>query len=246
MTDTGRIKEKIRKLFALSKSSNPGEASLALEMAQRLTAKYGIGPVSEFEITEEEVKGNGGKKPPGYEAYLISKIAGGFGCKSAYGKVNFRPKQFFGYDCDYGHVFAGLEHRVKIASFIAEVLLRKLRSARRKYIKNLKRVRLRGNKTKRADEFCLGWVYTVVSKLSEFTNSAGEQEAIDNYVAALNWTKGAKTLKREKVKNTGINDFENGRKEGAGVQIQHGMEGREDRVPLPGFSETPPSARKAV
>jgi hypothetical protein len=234
MTDTKKIKEKIKKLFALSKSPNAHEASLALERAQKLMAEYGIErkEVGEFEIIEEKIKGNGGKNPPRYEVYLAVEIANAFGCRCAYGTVNKKSKTFYGseyYDYEYGHIFVGLEHRVQIASFIAEVLVRKLKNARRDYIKTLKRVRLRGNKIKRADEFCLGWVHTVTSKLRAFTNTPGEQADVDRYTANLGWGDGLKTIKR---KSGNLNDFINGRLAAAGVRIQHGMEGREGGAPL--------------
>jgi hypothetical protein len=56
------------------------------------------------------------------------------------------------------------EHRVQIACFVAEVLLRKLKKARDEYIKKSTRVRSRTNKIKRADEFCLGLVCTLLRK----------------------------------------------------------------------------------
>jgi hypothetical protein len=229
MTDLDKIKAKIKKLFALSKSPNAHEAAAALEMAQKLMAEYGIIVSADggFEIIEEEIKGNSGQTPPKYEVYLTSKIAGAFGCKIAYGKVRYSPRQFFGADFDYGHTFVGLEHRVKIAAFIAEVLLRKLKKARTEYMKSLNRVRLRANKIKRADDFCFGWAVTVVSKLHEFTNTPDEQAAIDNYVAGLNWVNNLKPISRGSVKQSGINDFSNGRRAAADVQIQHGMEGKE-------------------
>jgi hypothetical protein len=229
MTNIDKIKDKIKKLFALSKSPNASEAALALEMAQKLMAEYGIkrNDVGEYEVIEEEVKGNGGTKPPRYEVYLIGKIAEAFGCRNAYGMIKLKPKQFFGYDYDFGYTFVGLEHRVKIALFIAEVLLRKLKKARSEYIKTLNRVRLRANKIKRADNFCFGWAVRVGSKLHEFANTPDEQTAIDNYVAGLKWSQDLKPISRGAVKSSGVNDFANGRRAAADVQIQHGVEGRE-------------------
>jgi hypothetical protein len=237
MTDGDKIKDKIRKLFALSKSPNAAEAALALEMAQKLMAEYGVkrNDVGEFEIAEEEIDGNGGVHPPQYEIYLAGQIAKAFGCRIAYGVVRRIPKNFYGYDYTdpkYGHIFVGLEHRVKIASFIADVLLRKLKKARNEYMKSLNRVRLRANKIKRADVFCLGWAHTVASKLHESTNTPVEQTAIDNYVAGLNWGDKLKTISRKGVKKSGINDFSNGRRAAADVQIQHGLEGRESGARL--------------
>jgi hypothetical protein len=234
MNETDKITAKIKKLFALSKSPNANEAAVALEMAQKLMAEYGIkyNDMGEFEVIEEEVKGNGGEKPPKYEVHLTAKIAEAFGCKCAYGMIFLKPKEFFGCSFNYGHTFVGLEHRVKIATFIADVLLRKLKKARADYMKTLSRVRIRNNKIHRADDFCLGWVVTVVSKLHEFTNTPDEQKAIDKYVANLKWTNGLKTITRKPIKRSELNDFVNGRRAAADVQIQHGVEGREGGVRL--------------
>jgi uncharacterized protein (DUF2132 family) len=216
-------------LFALSRSSNANEAALALEMAQKLMMEHGIkrNEVGEFEIIEEDIKGNGNEHPPKYEMYLTSNIATAFGCQLAYGWHKGHESEsgyIWGW---FGHTFVGLEHRVQIACFIAEVLLRKLKKARNKYIKKLTRVRSRTNKIKRADEFCLGWAYTVVNKLNLFTNTPDEQKAIDNYVANLKWENKLKTISRGAIKKSAIDDFLNGRRAGTGVEIQNGIEGQE-------------------
>jgi hypothetical protein len=231
-SDIDKAKDKIKKLFALSKSPNANEAAIALEMAQKLMDEYGVkrNEVGEFEIAEEKIEGNSGIHPPQYEIYLTGEIAKAFGCRSAYGTVRRILKSFYGYDYHdpkYGHIFVGLECRVKIASFIADVLLRKLKKARNEYMKSLNRVRLRANKIKRADDFCLGWAVKVISKLHEFTNTPDEQEAIDNYVADLDWGDDLKTIGRKDIKSSGINDYVNGRRAAEDVQIQHGVEGRE-------------------
>jgi hypothetical protein len=230
-----KIKNRIKKLFALSNSPNASEAALALEMAQKLMAEYGVkrNEVGEFEIIKESVKGNSGKTPPQYEVYLIRSVADSFGCELAYGVVKKISKTFYDigyYDYEYGHTFIGLEHRVKIATFISDVLLKKIKKARTNYLKSLNRVRIRGNKIKRADDFCLGWAYTVVSKLHEFTSSPDEQKAIDDFVANLNWGNDLKTISRGSVRKSGISDFMNGRHAAASVQIRHGVEGGESGV----------------
>lgn len=94
-------------------------------------------------------------------------------------------------------------------------------------MKKLNRVRIRLNKIKRADAFCLGWVVTVVSKLHEFANTPDEQAAIDNYVADRNWGDALKAVSRGAVKSSGINDFSNGLRAAKDVQIRHGVEGEE-------------------
>ena len=224
MNDLDKIKAKIKKLFALSKSPNANEAAIALEMAQKLMIEHGIGrnDVGKFEIIEEELKGSGGRKPPRYELYLAASIASSFGCQTAYGGIHLKPGMY-----ERGYIFVGIEHRVRIASFIAEVLLRKLKKARKEYMGKLSRVRIRGNKLKRADDFCFGWCSTVVSKLHTFTNTHEEEFAVDEYVSNLSWGDDLKTINRGSVKKSGISDFRNGRRAATDVQLQHGVEGEE-------------------
>jgi len=229
MNDLEKIKAKLKKLFALSRSSNANEAALALEMAQKLMMEHGIkrNQVGEFEVIQDEIKSNGGDRPPRHEVYLISSIAEAFGCQSAYGLRKGKLKESGFYDWYHTHTFVGLEHRVQIACFIADVLLRKMKKARNDYMGKLSRTRIRSNKIKRADEFCLGWVYTVVDKLIKFTNTSDEQKAIDNYVANLNWEDKLKVIDRGTIKKSTINDFMNGRQAGTGVEIQNGIAGQE-------------------
>jgi hypothetical protein len=239
MAEIDKIKDRIKKLFALSKSSNANEAALALGMAQKLMDEFGVkrNEVGEFEILKESVRGNSGQHPTKYESHLIKSIADSFGCELAYGVVKKVPKAFYDFDYyeyEYGHIFVGMEHRVKIATFVSDVLLRKLKRARLEYVKTLNRVRIRGNKIKRADDFCLGWVYTVVSKLHEYTNTPDEQTAIDDFVANLDWADGLKTISRGGVGKSTGNDFGNGQRAAAGVQIQHGIEGYESGARLLG------------
>jgi hypothetical protein len=228
MNELDKIKAKLKKLFALSRSSNANEAALALEMAQKLMMEHGIkrNDVGEFEIIREDVKGGGNERPPKYEICLTANIATAFGCQIAYGWHRGHESESGYIRGWYGHEFVGLEHRVKIACFIAEVLLRKMKKARSEYMKKLTRVRTRINKIKRADEFCFGWVCTVVEKLNQFTNTPDEQKEIDNYVANLGWGGKLKSISRGAIKKSAIDDFWNGRQAGTGVEIQNGIEGQ--------------------
>ena len=234
MKDLEKIKAKLKRLFALSRSSNANEAAVALEMAQKLMMEHGIkrNDVGEFEIIAEDIKGTGNKKPPLYEVYLATNIAKAFGCNTAYG-WNKGYESESGYVWGgFGYTFVGLEHRVQIACFIAGVLFRKMKKARNEYIKQLTRVRSRTNKIKRTDEFCLGWACTVVEKLNKFTNTPDEQKAIDNYVANLKWGDSLKTTSRGTITKSSINDYANGRRAGTGVEIQHGIDGKKSGVLL--------------
>jgi hypothetical protein len=223
MNNIDKIKNKIKKLFALSKSPNTNEAAVALRMAQDLMEKYNIGTesISRCDISKEELKGNSGEHPPRYEMVLVFHIARAFGCRPAYGGVKIKDRW-----C-YGHTLIGIEHRAKIAAFMAEVLLRKLKSAKTKYVQSLTRVKIRANKIYRADEFCTGWVVTVIDKLREFANSPEEEKAVEMAVRDAGWGGEVESLKRKPPKRNGWDDYFNGKKAGTGIELQHGVPGEE-------------------
>ncbi|MDR2109714.1 MAG: DUF2786 domain-containing protein [Spirochaetaceae bacterium] len=228
MDNLEKIKSKIKKLLALSKSPNANEAAAALEMARDMMEKYGVGAESagQFDVSAEEFKGNGGERPPKYEMVLVTQIAKAFGCRNAYGVVEIRDT----YHC--GHTLIGVEHRAKIAAFMAEVLLRKLKAARTKYVQSLTRVKIRANKIRRADEFCSGWVTAVIGKLREFANNPEEETAVEKAVRDAGWGGKTKFLDRKPPERNGWDDYFKGKRAAAGIEPQHGVEGEESGARL--------------
>jgi hypothetical protein len=216
MNDIENIKRKIKKLFALSASPNPNEAAAALEKAQDLMREYSVNMSAAdlLNFARIEVKaGNRGRVPPAYESVLMACVARAFGCRCAYGETNG--------DGRYNvHDFIGQEHRVQIASYIAEVLLRKLRRERAAYIKTLYRVRRRYTKICRADDFCLGWVSAVCGKLAAMETGPEREKALDEYEKSLGWT-GDRTPVWRESKNE--NDWGFGYESGQAVEIQNGV-----------------------
>ncbi|MDR2186368.1 MAG: DUF2786 domain-containing protein [Treponema sp.] len=217
--DIDKIIARIRKLFALSKSPNANEAAAAMEKAQQILQTYNLtwDEADEIVVAEEDIASSGGYRPPKYEVRLIVRIADAFGCGCAYGldhlDGNYKPH--------FTHTFAGVEHKVKIAAFLAVVLLRKLKNARRAYVKKPSRVRIRANKISRADAFCLGWVATVTDKLRKFANTPQETKAVDRYEQKSGWQGKVKTVDR----GFKAGDFSAGLRAGRDVEIQHGVKG---------------------
>ena len=213
MDDIEKIKSKIKKLLALAKSPNPNEAASALRMAQELMAEYKFdqSDVNTIEIDSKCTKTSHRDNPPRYESILFYDIASAFGCSVIYI-----------YGGNYSWRFIGLKHRTEIASYIGQILLRKLRAARSQYYKRLFRVRSRYRKIQRSDDFCLSWVTTVTDKLPAFAGITKEEEkAIELY-------KNKNHRDLEKLTSTkrsfgNPEDYYYGKLAGEGVQLQHGV-----------------------
>jgi hypothetical protein len=210
MSDLEKIKAKIKKLLALSGSSNSHEAASALAAAQKLMAAYDIG-VSKIEVTVERASTTYRENTPEYENRLTFLIAKAFGCKRIYA---------VGFHCTW--MFVGLPHRAQVAAYIAQVLLRKLRAERVKYLKTLRRVRERCRKTWRADAFCVAWCATVTEKLPAFAACGPEEE---KEIAAFieEHCQNLTEMKFQRKPKGTASDYLKGRIAGKGVQLQHGV-----------------------
>ena len=214
MNDIDKIKAKIKKLLALSRSPNPNEAASALRMAQELMAEYKVeqSDVGGFDIGEATASTAYRNDPPRYENILFSSIASSFGCKLIY--------HIKGGRCAWR--FVGLRHRAEVAAYIGQVLLRKLKSVRAAYIKSLYRVRSKYRKTQRADDFCKAWVYAVTEKLPAFAGvSAEEKKAVELYVSNNHQNLGDVNAIDRSLGHAA--DYRNGIRAGEGVQLQHGV-----------------------
>jgi len=211
-----KIKSKIKKLLALSKSPNPNEAASALRMAQEMMAEYKVDKVdvSNIDIGEEKAKTVSGDNPPTYETSLIYYISKAFGCSYIYGHDYYSLKRRW--------CFIGLKHRAEVAAYITQILLRKLRAARKEYVKKLYRVRSKYRKIQRADDFCKAWVSTISDKLSTFAGvSEEETRAMEHYINK-NFPNLTKLNSINRSFGRGI-DYYNGSRAGDGVHLQHGI-----------------------
>lgn len=170
-----RILQKIKHCFALSKSANENEAAMALRQAHALMEKHNISlsDMSMADISCQHTKAAVAKKPPTHQAILINQIATMFGCQAIMRYIKgARVVEFIGYDA-----------YPDIASYAFDVLNRQLKKARKDYIDTeLKRVKIRANKTARADSYCYGWVISVVDKISDIVPPSVNTQLITQYV----------------------------------------------------------------
>jgi hypothetical protein len=231
-TDIDKIKNKIKKLFALSKSPNANEAAAALEMAQKLMDEYGliISVIPTLDVNEDEAPRASGNVPPQYEINLAVSIAEAFGCKVLMNrKLDMKELVYRN-----TYKFIGIDYRPEVASYIAIVLFRKLHRARAGYFKTLYRVRSRATKIKRGDEFSKGWVSIVIKKLKTYSGTPEENMVLEMYMKKYTDLETISEIDRGAVKKYEYCDWYKGREAGEGVEIQYGVENREPGVRLLG------------
>lgn len=193
MEDNKKILEKIKKLFKLSESSNVNEATLALQKAKELLDKYEL-TVEEIELSEvREVIGDKlpNLKTPQYTVTLMLSIAELFNCKIynttvvySYSKKTVNP------------VFIGLSPNVEIASYCFSVLSKKLEYSRKEFVANLNPRTKKANKTKRGDEFALGWAYGVNSSVKKLVPENSIPAVVKTY-----YDKKATGMEEAKIKS---------------------------------------------
>lgn len=129
-SDKDKLLRKIKKLLALSKSTNPHEAASALAMAQKLMTENQLNQ-SQVEFSQTHSKQKTAMKSARYVHMLISVVTKAFGVEGYLS--NAYPGN------DYGEnkmhvVFYGAEERPEIASYCFDVLYRRLQAARKAFL----------------------------------------------------------------------------------------------------------------
>lgn len=184
-----RILDLIKKCLALSESSEPHEAALALERAQKLMQQYGVTAESAEvgAIKEEELRSiASASKLKGWELRLFDAIANAFGCALLF-KRGIKPETVkkFGLrdEARYGrYIFLGPERDAKVALYAAQVLQRQLARSRQAYTATLPRWMSKGEKTREVDAYCTGWVIAATKKVQPLVRSAAQQAIIKRKV----------------------------------------------------------------
>lgn len=173
MKTNDAILSKIMKLFALSKSDNANEAAVALKKAKILMDAHNINlsEVSSSENVNEVRSRFKTKSVKSYEAALISNIAHLFNCE-----------WLLYTDSRTSILFIGEASNASVASYVFEVMNKKLLSARKNYTEtSLKRFK-KVNKTKHADMYCQGWVSGVIKPILRLAYSYEVSEAVTKYM----------------------------------------------------------------
>ncbi|WP_017805650.1 DUF2786 domain-containing protein [Avibacterium paragallinarum] len=172
-----KLLRKIKKLLALSKSSNPHEAAKALEMAQKLMAEHQINQV-DIEVSSIHNQKRFAMKTARYVLMLSGVIRKAFG-------VEAYVANYYDDGSEYGEglchmVFFGVQEKPTIASYCFDVLYRQLQKARKAFNAKQNKKLKRSTLIARADAFCEGWVMGVAKNVEKFAVS--EEESCANKI----------------------------------------------------------------
>lgn len=209
--------EKIKKLLALAKSTNPHEAAIAMNQAIKLMAKHNISnnDVRLSEIEEHITKSapSNANKPPKYFLMLIKLISLAFGCHACLTVVDNKRKVSF----------YGFRELPQLAAYAFDVLSTQLVKARKLFLSqqngNCKKI----TKINRADAFCVGWVSGVYQLVEDFAMTDEEQNLLSEYLQTLN-TSLVKARDNKKCNGSESAQFI-GYYQGKNAQLNHGVSG---------------------
>lgn len=185
-----KILKKIKKCLALSASPNPNEAAVAMRQAHALMRQHGVDvhhvTMSEIGEATAGIRTMSRDKPANWEASLAATVGRAFGCQILISRSMY-PKEYRCYANQGEFIFIGQKAQAEIAAYTAEVLARKCKSARKKWItEHLAGLGgIPGGKTKATrmgDAFAEGWVYSIDKLVSDFANPKEIADAIERHV----------------------------------------------------------------
>lgn len=206
--------ERVKKLLNLSKSGNPNEAALAMNMAVRILQESGLTMedvgLSEIKSVKlKKVLSSGFNRVPNYETRFLRLMEKAFGIKVIYSK-------------DYGvktYEFYGPGDRVDMGVYVCEVLVRQLSAARKRYLKedcNFGNWSVfRTLKRDMADSYCSGWVSGVTDLVNTFVDITPEEQKLIEKFEKINYPNMGETKSRSGASwnaqgyNKGISDGRN-------------------------------------
>ena len=172
------IKDKIRKLLSLSKSSNEHEAALALHKAQKLLRKYNLSTEEIFNFTTDNVREDVAfcqKRIPVWIGWLASVIAETFQVKvyKSYEFDRSEPQtQFIG----RGIRFVGFEADLMIAKHCFIYLQRSIENGYRKKRAEIKSMGVKNFPRNFKNAYALGYIEAVKEKMAQLARIQPRQE----------------------------------------------------------------------
>lgn len=168
-TSRKRLLSKIQKLLALGTSPEPHEAASALNKARALMAAHDLDEhdVAAAEVTRRNIwRANEPDVPTLWTNELACTIARAFGCRAQYWRGD-------------GWSFVGLGASPEVAEYSFVVLRRRCTVERAAHYKRLRGKRV--NRIRRADQFALGWVFSVSDTVERF--APGVPDVVTDFIA---------------------------------------------------------------
>jgi hypothetical protein len=180
-----RLSEKIKKLLALSESSNENEALLAAAKAKEMLERYNLSlaDIETCEIVEKNYD-TGKSRMPGWLLQLGASVARGFNCD-----IYYRRKEGNGLHgtskITTNICFVGTDLDTEIAEYVFEYLRKTVESVTAKKMKELKMPKfaqvLRINRTsylrKMRNSYRIGLVAALDEKIKCFAESGKGQDS---------------------------------------------------------------------
>lgn len=162
-TERERIVRKIQRCLALSQSSNPNEAEMAMRQAQAMMRTYRL---TEADIHAETVshtrRSTGLARMSDWQRSLANTAATAFGCMVLQSHVP---------GSQYHFVFVGVMPAAELAAYAYDALLEQIKAARKTFTTQHRATRAQ------ADAFCRGWVIAVHRQVKDFAKANTAQES---------------------------------------------------------------------
>lgn len=210
-----KILDKIKKCLALSKSSEPHEASAALRQAQKLMQMHNVSDIHiKFtDIGKQNVKSKFSvSRVKDYELNLIKMIAQAFGCRVIWTRSSSYSENVYGQ-----YTLIGLSSQVQLCAYTCDVMQRKLVKAKNEFVRSLPEYYMRAHKVVESDGFAKGWVEAVRKTVVEFAQTTEVKALIDEYT---NITFPSLSKLKPQNRKAGLSGYNNGVSVGVGESIQ--------------------------
>lgn len=203
-----RLLSKIHKLLALAGSHHPHEAAAAMAKAQQLMDAHGVdeAEVATADVERQWASRSGEPKvPSAWLAELAVTVGKAFGTRPQWaGRVGF--------------CYIGLSPATDLSVYTLTVLRRKLTKARSVYYRSLRGKRT--NRIRKADDYALGWVWSVRDEVERFARPV--PEVVTAYLDRQSDTVACKP--RDRGRDMDRRHLVAGFVDGADVDLQHGMD----------------------
>lgn len=202
-----RILNRIEKCLKLAASANPAESAAALRHAQKLMEKHGVDKGTlEFSRVSQETRVRGtSAKPPLWVLSLCRLIAKAFAVRYI-DLVRKRPPLYVGgrYTYQSEVIFVGLDDAPAVAMYAFDMLFRKLKGERKRFVAELDTCTDKAEKTRLGDLYSLSWLAAVEQQVVALAQNKQESTLLTNWIK--NEYSNAEKMNTPKLQEVDFND----------------------------------------